>query len=146
MSSNIDKEMFELYMSGIQTSLNKLDDNVIKLFERQSEMNITLAKNTVTVTQHHARSTRLENVQEKMIASIQEIHLNLADLKNDVIRIDRDVMPIKAHVTKLEKSMMFFMNLPKSIKFMLIFLIVLFVLVGIINGTITIQEMIKVIR
>jgi uncharacterized membrane-anchored protein YhcB (DUF1043 family) len=73
----ISKELFELHMKNANASFNRIEANVVKLFERQDDMNVTLARNTQTVQEHHARSTRLEGVVEELVKQLSQVSISM---------------------------------------------------------------------
>lgn len=144
--SEVNKELFEAHMKTIHKTLERLDSNVAKLFERQDEMNVTLAKNTVTVKEHHMRSVRLEEIQDETIASLRRVADEVKTIELAVKDIEEDFEPVKAHVTKLDKSISFILDLPKSIKFVFFFITLFLVIIGLYNGTTTLGQIFKMLK
>jgi t-SNARE complex subunit (syntaxin) len=146
MSDELSKQLFELHIKSINTSIEKMDNSIIKIFERQDQMNVTLAKNTVVVREHHLRSTRLENITEEMLQTIQNISTELSKVKLEVKRLDNDVKPIKEHVGNLDKSVTFITNLPKAVKLIGGLILAVVFIVGLVNGTATLGDLLGLIK
>ena len=150
MNEKLDKDVFEVHMKNIYSLLEKLTDNTTKLFEKQDEMNVTLAKNTVVVREHHIRSTRLEEVQEQMLLTIQNINheirimkIEMKDLDKEMVKVNSHLKPIQDHVGKVNTGFQFFSNLPKIIKWVAILIVSISAIMGVINGTAQISDLVK---
>lgn len=106
-----DQELIMLQLKLINDRLEKFDDLFGKLFESQSDMNITLTRNTITVEQHHRRSTILEKI-------VARFHKRLDTIEKKILLIRTDLDPVKAHVTEVSKMVHFITGLPSVVKFL----------------------------
>lgn len=146
MSNNrIDKEVFEVHITNMYKQLENLNDTISKLYDRQDQMNVTLAKNTVVVKEHHIRSTRLEEVQEQMLLTIQKINNELLNVQREVHSIETDIKPIKKHVSAVKRTFEFLGNLPKGIKWLATVAVGSIFVIGVIKGTIQLGDILKVL-
>lgn len=112
----IDEKLLNLHFENINSSLNRVEGNVGKLFERQDKMNIILAKNTTVMTQHHERSTKLEVIQEKANETLEKAIAKLTIVEHDLKALEKEVEPVKNHVEKINKTVFFLEGIPTSIK------------------------------
>lgn len=140
----------KMYMDNLNTSINKLDSNIGRLYEKQDKMNTILAQNTITVKEHHLRSNRMEEVQKELVATLQDVshsistlQLKVNEIESNVENIDSDIEPVKQHVEKLNNDIGFLTNLPKSAKFIGALIAAFMVISGIANGTSTVQDLLQ---
>jgi hypothetical protein len=148
----IDKEVFDVHMKNITKGLDVLHDKTTKLFESQSKMNAILAKNTVTVKEHHIRSTRLEEIQVEMLKTIEKVNSEMKLTQREIEIVDNKVgeiqtslEPIEEHVESMNKGFVLFTKIPSFIKWALGLIVGGSILLGLLNGSTQIGDILSFI-
>ena len=112
----LSKDVFEVYMKLNKESLDDLKNSVGLIFHKLNDQAETLARNTATVEDHRRRSDNLESRQEEFMAVMQEMkqhiqhaNISLAKIQVRTDEIEKDIVPIQAHVNNV-KNITNFLN------------------------------------
>ena len=111
-----EQTVIDAHMSHLNNRLDRFDDLLDKLFDRQEEMAKILERNTVTVEEHHKRSTNLEILVNSLKSALDALASKFTLLEDEVEEIKDDVTPIKNHVSEVSSVMHFLAWTPKFIK------------------------------
>ena len=127
MPENNDDKFLAMQLESVNTRLGEFAELFNKLFETVNEMRVVLERNTVTVEQHHRRSTTLEKLQISLQKRLEQSEKTLASLKDvfvhmntEVAGIAADLVPIKSHVSRVSSAINcftgFFTGIPQFLK------------------------------
>jgi chromosome segregation ATPase len=135
----LSKDVFEAHMTQIHKNMDAMNNNIVKLFERQDDMNVVLTKNTVVVKEHHARSNRFETVVEEISERFVELGNQFIELKTEVRSnisdLEDDIEPIKNHVSQVSDFFGFIRTMPKFLKTIVLILTIASSSIGIFTIT-----------
>jgi chromosome segregation ATPase len=123
----VSKELFEVHVSSLKDSISSLKIEIIKSLNKLEEQERTLLRNTITVEEHHKRSTQIENQQERVIATLNTITQKLYSLDFELKNLDSVIEPIVQHTKRVDSITKFFVLLYENKS--LIFKIIVFILV-----------------
>ena len=113
---SVDREVFDVHMKNIESNLTNLHRLVEKLFEKQEDMNVVLTNNTTIVNQHHARSNKLEKEFGNLSEVLSRLSECVARLEDKIKTVDDDLIPVKNHVTKINKTLSVYEGIPLAFK------------------------------
>ena len=145
----LQKEVFEVHMKYVTTSLEGIRDMSIKIIDRLDKQERVLYRNTLTVEEHHKRSTHLEQRQEVFLETVRTIKDHLATVVAEVDTIKKELPQLRATTTDNAKliNKITWLNDNKSLilKMFVISGVVSIILYVILKDVEAIKEIIKVI-
>lgn len=114
----------EKYSSSENMTMMKLFDlvenvneNVISANNEITALKVNIGQNNVVLEQHHARSTNLEGIVEKIKEALTELTAKIISINTNVNSIDVDLEPIKKHVSKVDRYITLANGIPLIFKF-----------------------------
>jgi len=113
----IDKDLIMMQLELTNSRLDKIDTQFSRIFEAQSEMNIVLTRNTITVEQHHRRSTLMEKIMARHHKRLDNLEKEITGMRSDLTSVSSELAPVKEHVTEVSKMVHVIFGLPPIVKF-----------------------------
>jgi DNA repair ATPase RecN len=92
----LQKEVFEVHMKYVQTSLEGIRDMSIKIMDRLDKQDKTLYRNTLTVEEHHRRSNNIERRQDEFITALRSIKDDFRTIVSEVDKIKSELPQLQA--------------------------------------------------
>lgn len=97
------RDVFDVHMRYIQTSLDSIRDMSVKIADRLETQERTLYRNTITVEEHHKRSTNIEHRQEEFVLALRSITNDITTIVAKLTIIGNELEPIKAKADMNDK-------------------------------------------
>jgi phage-related minor tail protein len=91
----LQRDIFDVHMRYIQTSLDNLRDISVKVVDRLEIQERTLYRNTITVEDHKQRSLHIEERQEEFITALRSIKDDITDIVFKVKDLEDELKPMK---------------------------------------------------
>ena len=138
MSDSRDNKVLELYLESIQKSVDRVDVNMGKLFEKSDDMNSQLSRHGALLKQSNEKVDKLEDMVQNQGKTIQDQALTITELKSDYKKLDsvitNDLKPVAEHVQNLENSFSWIKSLPVSVKVVVSIIVGVASVMGIYGG------------
>ena len=119
MAENFEK-VLDIHMKSMNQRMDRTDQLLEKIFDRQDKFSVILERNTITTEEHQARSVKLEESFDKMKDSVHALENKLIELEKDTEVIKQDLIPIKKHVIDVTKTLSLVTGIPNFVKFLII--------------------------
>jgi len=117
MSEN--DKLIQMSIKHLHDQVSSLSNAVQKLADNQTAMNEILIRNTVTVEDHHKRSTTIEIWAAKVEDRYAETNKAVIDISNTIQNLNKTVTKHDAHVTRVDKIVNFIDGIPVVLKVVL---------------------------
>jgi hypothetical protein len=91
----LQRDVFDVHMRYIQTSLDGIRDMSVKIADRLENQERTLYRNTLTVEEHKKRSLHIEKRQEAFMEALTSIKNDFHELVTKIVTIEEELKPIK---------------------------------------------------
>lgn len=98
-------QVIEAHLFHIRESLQELKENEKTISKRLGSQEKVLLRNTITVEEHKRRSDKLEENQEKFIATLDQIAKSVQQVSINIHKIENEIEPIKDHVKSVKGVM-----------------------------------------
>lgn len=98
--------------------VEKVNENVISVNKELTNLKVNVGQNNIILEQHHARSTNLEGIVEKVKEALTELTKKIIAINTSVRSVDADLKPIKMHVRKVNRYITLVTGVPLFFKFL----------------------------
>jgi len=111
-----EEAIIETHMEHLNKRLDRFDNLFEKIFDRQDEFSKVLERNTITVEEHHKRSTMLETIIGSIKRAFESLEKRISALEQKVDEVEDDITPIKKHVGEVNALFHLFSWMPKIVQ------------------------------